>query len=84
MGGNITTFIDTLLAALLLDNPLAFTVVLVEMVSISLISILILLFIYRSFERRMLDFVAWVTKDIRNILVFMSLIFVIPIFLMFV
>jgi Na+/phosphate symporter len=34
LGANITTFIDTLLASVLLDNPLAFTIVLVQMVSI--------------------------------------------------
>ena len=42
MGANITTFIDTLLAAVLLDNPQAFTVVLVEMVSITIVSAFIL------------------------------------------
>ena len=33
MGANITTFVDTLLAAVLLKNPEAFTIVLVVMVS---------------------------------------------------
>jgi sodium-dependent phosphate cotransporter len=84
MGANITTFIDTLFAAVLLDNPAAFTVVLIEMVSISLVSIIILLFIYRRFERRMLDFIAWVTRDNRNVVLFMFCIFVVPIILMLV
>jgi sodium-dependent phosphate cotransporter len=84
MGANITTFIDTLFAAVLLDNPAAFTVVFVEMVSISLVSIIILLFVYRRFERKMLDFVAWVTKDNRNVVLFMFSIFVIPVILMLV
>ena len=47
MGSNITTFVDTLLAALLLNNPPAFTVVLVEMVSIALVSVFVLALIYR-------------------------------------
>ena len=51
MGANITTFIDTLLAAVLLDNPQAFTVVLVEMVSITIVSAFILLLVYRPYER---------------------------------
>jgi sodium-dependent phosphate cotransporter len=84
MGANITTFIDTLFAAVLLDNPAAFTIVFVEMVSISLVSIIILLFVYRRFERRMLDFVAWVTKGNRNVVLFMFSIFVIPVILMLV
>ena len=42
MGANITTFIDTLLAAVLLDNPPAFTIVLVQMLSISVVSVVLL------------------------------------------
>jgi len=82
MGANITTFIDTLLAAVLLNNPPAFTVVLVEMISISLVSMIILLLFYRRFEHAMLDFVGWVTKDNRNVVFFMVSIFVVPIILM--
>ncbi|OGO20923.1 MAG: hypothetical protein A2Z14_01690 [Chloroflexi bacterium RBG_16_48_8] len=84
MGANITTFIDTLLAAVLLNNPTAFTIVLVEMVSISLVSMVILIFIYRRFEHMMLNFVAWVTRDSRNLILFMSSILIIPILLMLV
>jgi sodium-dependent phosphate cotransporter len=84
MGANITTFIDTLFAAILLNNPAAFTVVLVEMVSITLISIIILFFLYRRFERRMLDFVAWATGDQKNVLLFMFSILILPILLMLV
>jgi sodium-dependent phosphate cotransporter len=83
MGANITTFIDTLLAAVLLDNPVAFTIVLVEMISISLVSILILLFFYRRFERAMLKFVSWVTKGNRHVVLFMFSILIIPLMLMF-
>ncbi len=82
MGANITTFIDTLFAAVLLDNPAAFTVVLVEMVSISLVSMIILLFIYRRFEHRMLDLMTWVTKDKKNVMLFMFSIFIVPIVLL--
>jgi sodium-dependent phosphate cotransporter len=84
MGANITTFIDTLLAAVLLDNPAAFTVVLVEMVSISLVSIIILFLFYRRFERRMLDFVKLVTNDTRNVVLFMFSIFIVPLILVLV
>jgi sodium-dependent phosphate cotransporter len=84
MGANITTFIDTLFAAILLNNPAAFTIVLVEMVSITLISIIILFFLYRRFERRMLDFVAWATGDQKNVLLFMFSILILPILLMLV
>ncbi len=82
MGANITTFIDTLLAAVLLNNPPAFTVVFVEMFSISLVSIFILVTIYHRYERVMLDFVAWVTARNRNLALFMATIFVVPIILL--
>jgi hypothetical protein len=84
MGANITTFVDTLLAAVLLDNPPAFTVVLVEMTSITIVSILILATSYYHYERAMLKFVAWVTARKRHLALFMITIFVVPIILMFV
>ena len=82
MGANITTFIDTLLAAVLLGNPPAFTVVFVEMTSISLVSILILATIYHRYERAILGFVAWVTYRNRNLALFIAIIFLVPIILM--
>ncbi|MCB9420262.1 MAG: hypothetical protein H6667_10670 [Ardenticatenaceae bacterium] len=82
MGANITTFIDTLLAAVLLNNPQAFTIVLVEMISITIVSVLLLLTIFRRYERAMLNFVAWVTADNRHLALFMVVILVVPFVLM--
>jgi sodium-dependent phosphate cotransporter len=84
MGANITTFIDTLLAAVLLDNPVAFTIVLVGMFSTTLVSICILAIAYRCYERAMLDFVAWVITSNRNLTVFMVAIFLVPVILMLI
>ncbi|MCB8968446.1 MAG: hypothetical protein H6660_16305 [Ardenticatenaceae bacterium] len=84
MGANITTFIDTLLAALLLGKPLAFTVVFVEMFSIALVSVLLLSFGYRRYERGMLAFVGWVTADNRHLATFMLVILLLPVLLMLV
>ena len=82
MGANITTFVDTLLAAVLLNNASAFTIVFVEMVSISLVSMIILATIYHHYERTILDLVAWITAGNRNLVIFLSVVFVVPIFLM--
>jgi Na+/phosphate symporter len=82
MGANITTFIDTLLAAVLLNNAQAFTIVLVEMVSITIVSILLLLTVFRRYERAMLNFVGWVTTDNRHLALFMALILIVPFILM--
>jgi hypothetical protein len=84
MGANITTFIDTLLASILLNEPKAFTVVLVEMLSITIISLILLITVYDRYERAALGFVAWVTADNRNLAIFMGLIFAVPIILMIV
>ena len=51
MGANITTFDDTLIAAALLANPAAVTVVLVQMVSVAIVSMFLLLLVFRIYER---------------------------------
>ena len=78
MGANVTTFIDTLFAAVLLNNPAAFTIVLAQMVSVTIVALLIQVTIFRPYERAMLDFVGWVTARNRNMAIFMIGIFVIP------
>ena len=81
MGANITTFIDTLLAAVLLRNPPAFTVVFVEMFSISVISLAILAMVYRPYQRGTLHFVNWITARNRNLAIFLAAIVAIPVIL---
>ncbi len=84
MGANITTFIDTLLAAVLLKNPPAFTIVFTEMFSIAVISILILTLAYGRYRRAVLAAAGWVTARNRNLAIFMATIFAVPIILMLV
>jgi Na+/phosphate symporter len=81
MGANITTFVDTLLAAVLLNNPAAVTIVLVEMASITVVSLVILITFYRAYQRAMLNFVEWVTAKNRNLAAFVATILVVPIIL---
>jgi len=84
MGANITTFVDTLVAALLLNNPPAFTVVLVEMVSVAMVSLVILVLIYRPYERAVLSLVEFISVSRRNLAIFLLVIVGIPVALMFV
>lgn len=84
MGANITTFIDTLFATLLLDNPESFTIVLASMISITIVSMVILFAIYHRYERAMLAFVSWVTANNRHLYSFLAAIVVIPVLLMFI
>ena len=84
MGANITTFIDTLLAAVLLNNPEALLVVLVEIISMTAVSVIILMLVYRPYEHAMLDLVHWTTASNRNLTIFMIGIFALPLFLLLV
>jgi uncharacterized membrane protein YjfL (UPF0719 family) len=67
-----------LLAAVLLDNSQAFTVVLAEMLSITIVSVIILLLFYRLYQGAMLDLVEIITANNRNLAIFMIVILVIP------
>jgi solute carrier family 34 (sodium-dependent phosphate cotransporter) len=72
MGANITTFLDTLLATVLLGSADALTVVLVSMVSVTLISLLVLLLLFRPYERLTLGILEWATASNRNLILFMA------------
>lgn len=84
MGANVTTFIDTLLASVLIGNPAGFTVVLAEMISVMLVSLVILVTVYRSYQRAMLAGMQWCTASNRNLGLFMGVILVVPVLLVFV
>ncbi|WP_374685628.1 hypothetical protein [Promineifilum sp.] len=84
MGANITTFIDTLLAAVLLNNHAAVSVVLAEMLGVGITAALIMLLIFRPYERSALRFVHWVTLKNANLALFMIAIFIIPLILVFI
>ena len=84
MGANITTFMDTLLAAVLLRNSSAFTIILVGIISITVVSILILVSAYDKYRSWILNSVNWIATNNRNLAVFMMLIFIVPILLMII
>lgn len=81
MGANITTYADTLFAAFLLGSASAVGVVLVLMVSIALVSLAILVFVYGQFEHATLGFATWVTARNANVMAFMVLIIGAPLLL---
>ena len=82
MGANITTFIDTLLVAVLVQNPDAFTVVLTEMTSLAVVALLVLVIRYSVYERTLLRAVDWVLFSRRNLAIFMFSLFVAPLVLL--
>ena len=81
MGANVTTFIDTLLAAMVLTNPVCLNVVLASMISTAIVSIAILALAYRTYQRRILALNGWVTRSNLNLAIFIIIIFLVPILL---
>ena len=82
MGANITTFIDTLVASLFMNKPASFTIVLVEMLSVSIVSLLIMGFIYRPYERQVLNLANHITATRRGFSLFMILLLGLPLVLL--
>lgn len=82
MGANISTFIDTLLVAVLVQNPDAFTVVLAEMASLAVVALLVLLIRYSVYERALLRAVDWVLAERRHLAAFMLGVFGLPLALL--
>lgn len=84
MGANITTFIDTLVAALIAGGSAAFTIVLIEMLSVAALSLLVLLCAYRPFERALLRLQERIIRNNRSLAVFLCIMLVVPIGLLLV
>ncbi len=84
MGANISTWVDTLMAGLLLNSPRAFTIVLTEMVVGAGVSLFVLLFLYRPYSRVVLGVARRVTHRRRDFALFLGAIFLVPLILFFV
>ena len=84
MGANITTFVDTLVVAILLNNSGATAVVLAEMTSIAIISILILLLAYHPFENGLLYLADHIGGSNRTLALFLAVIVGVPVALLLV
>ncbi len=78
MGANIATWVDTMVAALLLDDPRAFTIVFTQ-VAVGLgVSLAVLLLAYRPYSRAMLAVATRVTHSRRGFALFLGAIFLVP------
>jgi len=81
LGANISTLADTLIAAALLGDPRAVTVVVTHMVCAAIVSLPVILLAYRSYERAISGALAWITHRRRNFALFLGVILVIPVLL---
>jgi hypothetical protein len=78
MGANIATWIDTLLAALLLDSPAAFTVVLTEMLVGGGVSLFVLIVAYEPYTRAILWAAHKASSSRRNLALLLAALFAMP------
>jgi solute carrier family 34 (sodium-dependent phosphate cotransporter) len=84
MGANITTFVDTLVAAALLSNPDGVTVVLVQMISVSIVCLVILFTSYRFYVRTIERIVRFIGKNRLHLFIYLLLIFGVPFILLWI
>jgi Na+/phosphate symporter len=82
MGANITTFVDTLFASLLLSSPRAFTIVLVEVITVSFFSLIILLGVYQPYQRVMNRLLDVVLATRTSMLIFVVVVVAVPLALL--
>jgi sodium-dependent phosphate cotransporter len=81
MGANITTLADTLVAAMLLGNPVAVQIVLAEAIGVSIVTIFYLAFLYRPMSNGIMALEEWVVADNVRLSVFVAGLFVLPLVL---
>lgn len=84
LGANITTFVDTLIAAALLNNPVAVTIVFVQMISVLTVTLVILVTSLRFYERVIHYMANWIAGDRLLLLIYILLILGIPIALLWI
>lgn len=82
MGANITTFFDTLVIAVLLGGDAAFTVVLVQIVAMTVVAAFVLAFAYRPYAALLLRADRFITHDIRRFAAFVAVIAIVPLVLL--
>ena len=82
MGANMATWVDTLFAALLLDSPRAFTIVLTEMVVGGIVSLTVLLVFYEPYTRLILGIAHRVSSSRTHLMVFIGVLFMMPVVLL--
>jgi Na+/phosphate symporter len=83
LGANITTFVDTLVASLLVGHPGAFPVVLASALVVSAISLPIVLLAYRPYETLIDGAATWITARRRRLGAFVALLLAVPVALVF-
>ncbi|HEV2906460.1 MAG TPA: hypothetical protein VGZ50_04000 [Actinomycetota bacterium] len=82
-GANITTLADTLVAAMILGNPVGVQVVLAEAIGVAVVTLLLLAFLYRPMQRAVMGLDEWIVATTPRLVAFVAVLFVMPIGLLF-
>ncbi len=78
MGANITTLADTLVAAMILGNPVAVQIVLAEAIAVSIVSLFYLALLFGPLTRGIMALEEWVVSTNRRLWFFVAILFVLP------
>jgi hypothetical protein len=82
-GANITTLADTLVAAMILGNPVGVQVVLAEAIGVATVTLILLAVVWRPLTRGVLGFEEWVVASTPRLVLFVAGLFVLPVGLLF-
>jgi len=83
LGANISTFIDTLFAAFLVNRPGSAMLVLLEIVLVSIVTLFFLL-VYEPFESMMLRTLNWITARPWHLMLVVAFLILIPVILILI
>lgn len=78
MGANVTTFVDTLLAAVVIGGATAFTVVLAGMLGVLVVSVVVIAFAYGHFEDALYRLSHAILASRRRLALFLIVILICP------
>jgi sodium-dependent phosphate cotransporter len=79
MGANITTLADTLVVAMLQQDPAAAQIVLAEAIGVTIVSLAILAFWYQPVKRSVIRLDDYLVASNRRLLAFVAVLFILPV-----
>jgi sodium-dependent phosphate cotransporter len=82
-GANITTLADTLVAAMILGNPVGVQVVLAEAIGVAVVTLLLLAVAYGPLQRGIMALDEWIVSTTPRLVLFVTGLFVLPVGLLF-
>jgi Na+/phosphate symporter len=82
MGANISTFVDTLFASLLIRTPLAFTIVLTEMGAVAAVSLLVLVAFFQRYRGALMGLNSFFAASRWRFTLFVAILAIVPLTLL--